>query len=133
MGREIRPDGLPTFASNSQEAIALMRRAKDTFYHYAQRAGFHQYLEFAGLMNAAIETFAETTAAGEDGFFATKEAPMPFGRFAYVREKLDCIYGPALLVKPGPATEGDAGPAYRLRARRRVRRHLRHRRKNGPS
>jgi len=74
--------------------LARMREIKDSFYAAAQRAGHHQFLEFAGLMAEYIKACERMHGRGID--FATTELNLEAHEAAYIAEKLDCIFGEAL-------------------------------------
>jgi hypothetical protein len=71
-----------------------MRLAKDTFYRMAASIGMHQFIEFAGFMNEYINCCEAMHKEGID--FGTEPLRIKDYQAAYVGEKLDCIYGPAL-------------------------------------
>jgi hypothetical protein len=77
-----------------ERMLAMMTQAKDTFYSMAVHAGMHQFLEFAGFMNAYIKCCQAMHEKGID--FVTEPLQIADYQAAYVGEKLDCIYGPAL-------------------------------------
>lgn len=84
-----------------KEMIAKMQALSDMFYGRATQAGVHAFIEFAGLMNEFIKVCYEANEKGIPFEFANthtgKEIPFQPWNLAYLAEKLNCIYGPALL------------------------------------
>jgi len=83
------------------EMLARMQKCANTFYSHVTAAGCHAMIEFTGLMNEFIKVCAEAHAAGEQFPFANTHSgvTLPFQPYhlKYLAEKLNCIYGPALL------------------------------------
>lgn len=81
-----------------QEILKQMRMASAQFYVAAVRCGNHAFIEFTGLMNEYItvceELQGDFTQANVHG-----DTHLPFQEYhiAYIREKLECIFGDALL------------------------------------
>lgn len=77
------------------ECVRAMRRAASHFYSEAVRTGNHAFIEFTGLMSAYTDVCEAEAKKGMDFRFASKhtEQRMPGHKVAYIREKLDCIYG----------------------------------------
>lgn len=82
------------------EKLERMRVAAKTFYGLAQEAGCHAFLEFTGLLSEYIKICESAEALGIDWIHSNKHGgeALPFEDYniAYLAEKLDCIYGPAL-------------------------------------
>lgn len=106
--REIRlPKHNPTANREAMSAedrlvcLARMRQASDGFYYEAVRCNNHPFVEFTGLMNEYIKLCEEAHAQGIDFTMLSKHTGrhLPFQDYhrAYVREKLECIYGEELL------------------------------------
>lgn len=70
------------------EVLNRMRRAKDNFYAAALGTGVHAFVEFAGWMHEYI-LICEASGTFDEPLLADHNV-------AYLAEKLDCIYGPAL-------------------------------------
>lgn len=83
-----------------REMLKKMRAVASTFYGLAAASGCHALIEFTGLMNEFITVCSKAHERGEQFPFANTHSgtPLPFEpyNFAYLAEKLDCIYGPAL-------------------------------------
>jgi len=81
--------------------LAKMRDASNAFYAAAAASGCHAFIEFTGLMNEFIKVCADAHNDGKDFAFANTHGStaLPFQPYhlAYLAEKLNCIYGPALL------------------------------------
>lgn len=96
-----RSDVLSYTAAERAEMIDKMRLVSERFYGPATMTGVHAFIEFCGLMNEYITVCAEAQARGIDFTMAnthTGEAlPFQVHNAAYLAEKLNCIYGPALL------------------------------------
>lgn len=87
-----------------EQVLVNMRAVSNNFYAGAQGCGNHAFLEFTGLMNDYIEVCRDSLNAGIDFTAANTHSGvalrlLPF-RAAYLSEKLDCIYGPALRQSP---------------------------------
>lgn len=80
--------------------LARMHAASDHFYAAAVAAGNHAFIEFTGLMNEYITVCHTALAQDIDFRMASTHTgvALPFKphHAAYLAEKLDCIYGPAL-------------------------------------
>lgn len=80
--------------------IADMKGASGAFYANAREIGNHAFIEFAGLMNEYIKICEDAAKNGQDFTMASTHTgnalPMKDYQAAYLAEKLDCIYGPAL-------------------------------------
>ncbi len=81
--------------------LAQMHRAKDVFYGLAQQAGWHSFLEFAGLMSKYIELVER--AYEQTGEFVV--LPMKGHDVAYLLDKLDCIFGPSVAITITPLSD----------------------------
>jgi hypothetical protein len=93
-----REFGRTEFAPEERERmLARMTEIKDSFYAAAQRAGHHQFLEFAGLMSEYIKACERMHRAGVD--FGTVDVDLKEHEAEYIAEKLDCIFGQALVDK----------------------------------
>lgn len=83
------------------EMLKKMHGLSDLFYSKATSAGVHAFIEFAGLMNEFIRVCEEAQSKGQDFPFANTHCNtvLPFKphNLGYLAEKLNCIYGPALL------------------------------------
>lgn len=83
------------------EMLRKMSHVSDTFYSLAAASGCHALIEYTGLMNEFIKVCAEAHAKGQQFPFSNTHSgiALPFKHFhlAYLAEKLNCIYGPALL------------------------------------
>jgi hypothetical protein len=81
--------------------LERMRFASNRFYRNAVATDCHQFLEFTGLMNEYIKVCESALARGVDFTNANghtgEHLPLECFERAYVREKLDCIYGPQIL------------------------------------
>lgn len=81
--------------------LKKMRDVSNTFYSLATQSGCHALIEYTGLMNEFITVCAEAHAKGEQFPFSNTHSgtTLPFKPYnlAYLAEKLNCIYGPALL------------------------------------
>lgn len=87
-----------------QQAIDWMKKVSSTFYSLATQGRAHAFIEFCGLMNEFIQMCERAHAAGQDFTQANTHTgqalPMQTYNAAYLAEKLNCIYGPALLNDP---------------------------------
>lgn len=81
--------------------IMKMKEAATSFYMNAQRIGIHPFLELTGIMNEQIKMYEAMFKEGRD--FELEELEGPAYHFAYIGEKLGCIYGSALLDEPNRA------------------------------
>jgi len=85
------------------EMLARMRNASHLFYRMAAVAGCHTFLEFCGLMNEFIRRCELADAAGDASWVHANghdvNLPLDAGQIAYIREKLGCIYGDAVLAR----------------------------------
>lgn len=83
-----------------EQMLAGMSRISALFYSQATQLGCHGFIEFCGLMNEFIKVCGAAHERGEQFPFANTHSGtvLPFEpyNFAYLAEKLDCIYGPAL-------------------------------------
>lgn len=81
--------------------LQKMRDLSDAYYSKATATGCHAFIEFAGLMNEFITVCSKAHNQGQDFPFANTHSgtALPFKpwNLAYLAEKLNCIYGPALL------------------------------------
>lgn len=84
-----------------QQALDWMRQVSKTFYALATQGKAHAFIEFTGLMNEFLQMCERAHAAGQDFTQANTHSgqalPMETYNAAYLAEKLNCIYGPALL------------------------------------
>jgi len=83
-----------------QAMLARMDAVIDEFYKSAARAGCHTLIEFTGLMGEYLNACKMAHERGEQFAFASAHSgsALPFQPYqlAYLAEKLNCIYGPAL-------------------------------------
>jgi hypothetical protein len=92
---------MEVYSAPEREAIlARMESVSRVFYAGAVQTNCHPFIEFCGLMNEYIEICRDTHEAGIDftqasahGDQMLKFAPH---HLAYLREKLNCIYGPSI-------------------------------------
>lgn len=81
--------------------LKKMSAVADSYYKAAAASGCHALIEFTGLMNEFIMVCEIAHRRGEQFPFANTHSgyTLPFvpGNFQYLAEKLDCIYGPALV------------------------------------
>jgi len=81
--------------------ILKMKMASQNYYSSAIRTGVHAFIEFNGLMNEFIQVCEKAQNAGQDFTMANTHSgqALPFHEYnaKYLAEKLNCIYGPALL------------------------------------
>jgi len=84
-----------------EELLAKMSAVSHAFYAQATRAGVHAFIEFCGLMNEFIQVCHRAHQAGLDFTMANThtgiELPFEVYNAEYLAEKLNCIYGPALI------------------------------------
>lgn len=77
-----------------------MQKASDLFYGMAIRVGCHNFIEFTGLMNEYIKMCEKANDAGIDfnecNVHTGGALPMAPHNLVYLREKLECIYGPSV-------------------------------------
>lgn len=78
--------------------LVQMKVAKDAFYSMAVHIGQHQFVEFAGFMDAFIKLCEQMH--GRDVNFVENALVADAIEMAYVAEKFDCIYGQALKNDP---------------------------------
>jgi len=80
-----------TTPAEREEMLAVMRRAKDSFYFMAVQVGDHRFVEFAGMIGEYIKL---CEAAHEKGYDLTElhHVMRPYHAH-YVGEKIGCIYG----------------------------------------
>ncbi len=100
--RELLPIEPYTYTPEERaEMIRKMQRIVDVFYPLASAAGCHAFIEFTGLMTEFVKVCADAHARGQQFPFANTHSgeAMPFKPYhlKYLGEKLNCIYGPALL------------------------------------
>ncbi len=100
--RELRRlEALQSTPEEREVALGKMRTLAESYYREAVRTGCHAFIEFAGLMNEFIQVCARAHRQGHDFPFANTHSgtALPFEPYnlAYLAEKLNCIYGPALL------------------------------------
>ncbi len=95
---------LDTTTYTPEERAAMLKKMQhvsDVFYSLATGAGCHALIEYTGLMNEFIKVCAEAHRAGQQFPFSNTHSgtALPFKPYhlAYLAEKLNCIYGPALL------------------------------------
>jgi hypothetical protein len=83
------------------DMLRKMQDVSDNFYSMVTRAGCHALIEFTGLMNEFITVCTEAHSRGQQFPHANTHSgdALPFKphNLAYLAEKLNCIYGPALL------------------------------------
>jgi hypothetical protein len=87
-----------------EEILQKMQAASNGFYSVAVRTGCHAFIEFCGLMNEFIVVCREAEKAGIDFTTANTHTgqTLPFAEHnaEYLGEKLNCIYGLALINNP---------------------------------
>jgi hypothetical protein len=81
-------------AEERERMLARMAEIAESFYRAACRVGFHQFIEFAGLLNEHIKICKRMHTEGVD--FGTTELDPKVHEMAYIAEKIDCIFGEAL-------------------------------------
>jgi hypothetical protein len=90
-----------TRAEEREAAIRKMRRASRQFYLAAVGTNVHAFIEFTGLINEYISMCQEAHEREIDFLSANTHSgeALPFfpRNAAYLGEKLDCIYGPAMV------------------------------------
>ncbi len=83
------------------EILARMREVSAWFYLAAQRVGCHAFIEFTGLMNEFRQRCERAEEAGDASWIGANghDVNMPLKPYEvdYIREKLHCIYGEAVL------------------------------------
>lgn len=83
------------------DSLRGMRYASGVFYSLSVQCNNHAFIEFTGLMNEYIKVCAEAAEAGRDFTQASvhtgNRLEMRDFQKAYIREKLDCIFGEDLL------------------------------------
>jgi hypothetical protein len=72
-----------------------MQWISDDFYLASQRSGFHQYLEVNGFLVSLIKTCQAMLEEGID--FQMNQLCLEVEQAHYIGEKLNCIFGGALL------------------------------------
>lgn len=81
--------------------LESMRQTSARFYASASLSGCHAFLEFAGLLNEFIKACADAEARGDHGWVHANghggNLKLELHQVAYIREKLGCIYGDAVL------------------------------------
>lgn len=92
----------PTYTPEERtEALSWMRLVASHFYALATQGKAHAFIEFTGLMNEFIQICERAHASGQDFTQANTHSgqalPIEPYNAAYLAEKLNCIYGPALL------------------------------------
>jgi hypothetical protein len=96
-----RKDVLEHTLAERQEMIEKMRVVSERFYGPATMTGVHAFIEFCGLMNEFITVCQSAQERGIDFTMANTHSgqalPFETHHAAYLAEKLNCIYGPALL------------------------------------
>jgi len=81
-----------------QVKIFKMKEAQVSFYMSARQIGVHPFLEIAGFMAEQIKMYQGMFEAGID--FTENAIQGRPTELAYIAEKFDCIFGPALTDKP---------------------------------
>jgi len=83
-----------------EEMLVKMQAASDRFYSGATDAGCHPFIEFCGLMNEYIKVCRDARDCGVDFSEANTHSgralPLAAHQAAYIAEKFNCIFGPAL-------------------------------------
>ncbi len=97
----IRTDVLHHTKVELQEMLAKMAAVSSAFYGPAAMTGVHAFIEFCGLMKEFEVICHAACEAGIDFTQANTHTNVPLPvmpcHAAYLAEKLNCIYGPALL------------------------------------
>jgi hypothetical protein len=87
-----------------QQMTAISAKFYDLVFHANMGSKAHAFVEFTGLMNEYIQICREAEKQGIDFGHANthsgKALPMQDHQAQYLAEKLNCIYGPALLLNP---------------------------------
>ena len=82
--------------------LARMRALTERFYHGAVGVQVHAFVEFTGLLSKFVDVCSRAHAKGIDFTQANthsgRTVPLAVHDVVYLAEKLDCIYGPALLM-----------------------------------
>lgn len=82
-----------------QQMLRDMQAVSSRFYAGATLVGNHAFIEFCGLMNEYISICRATLEAGRDFTQCSTHTGVPLvmkeHHRNYLREKLDCIYGPS--------------------------------------
>jgi hypothetical protein len=97
------PPSDPDAYTPEQRAVMIlkMKLASGTYYRDAVGTGVHAFIEFNGLMNEFIQVCERAQSAGQDFTMANTHSgqalPVHPHNLTYLAEKLNCIYGPALL------------------------------------
>jgi hypothetical protein len=94
----------PGIDYSPEERVVMLQKMEaltNLYYANATKAGCHAFIEFTGLMTEFLKVCADAHKMGQDFPFANTHSgtPLPFKPYnlAYLAEKLNCIYGPALL------------------------------------
>jgi len=97
----IRTDVLAHTKVELREMLAKMEVVSSAFYGPAAMTGVHAFIEFCGLMKEFEVICHAACEAGIDFTQANTHTNVPLPvmpcHAAYLAEKLNCIYGPALL------------------------------------
>lgn len=72
------------------EMLNGMQIASSTFYALAQRAGFHEFLEFTGFMNEYIKICQRMHKNGQN--FVSDAPKLEIYEADYIGEKFGCIF-----------------------------------------
>jgi hypothetical protein len=80
--------------------LTAMRAAAGQFYADAVRIGYHQFVEFTGLLNEHIRICERAHQEGKD-FSTCGALPVENHHLKYIGEKLNCIYGDSLTEEQG--------------------------------
>ena len=93
----------PETREELKDAIREMEDASNAFYHAATRIGNHPFIEFTGFLNEYIKLCADALTNDIDfrecNNHSGKELPTKQYHVDYVREKLECIFGDAIVDK----------------------------------
>lgn len=79
--------------------LEQMEHAADVFYAHAQRANFHQFLEFTGFLREYTKMCRRLMERGVD--FASDIGELQPYEADYIGEKFGCIFSPLLYRSPG--------------------------------
>lgn len=88
-----KPEARGPFEYAPQELAEMldgMQIASNEFYRLAQRAGFHEFLEFTGFMNEYIKSCQRMLANGIN--FVTDAPQLEIYEASYIGEKFGCIF-----------------------------------------
>lgn len=84
-----------------REMIKKMHDASGIYYALAVQTGCHTFIEFTGLINEFIKLCEQALVDGIDftqaSIHSGQHLPFEPYHIAYLREKLECIYGPDVL------------------------------------